>query len=104
VGYAAGLRVSEIVHLRVEDIDSRRGVIHVREGKGKKDRYVPLSPRLLEELRGYWRVVRPRPYLFPGADPGRPVRGDTFRRVCRRAGLRPGVVVEGLPAAEERAG
>ena len=67
--YAAGLRVSEVVALRVDDIDSRRMVIRVRQAKGRKDRYVMLSPRLLEILRQYWKAARPTPYLFPGQDP-----------------------------------
>jgi len=64
--YAAGLRVSELVQLRLEDIHSQRMLIHVRAGKGHKDRFTLLSPRLLEELRSYWRAERPRPWLFPG--------------------------------------
>jgi site-specific recombinase XerD len=83
--YAAGLRVSEVVQLRVDDIDSARMVIRVREGKGRKDRYVMLSPRLLELLRAYWKAVRPRGCLFPGADPERPIAAGTVARVCRRA-------------------
>ena len=66
--YAAGLRVSEVTRLRVADIDSQRMVIRVRQGKGQKDRYVMLSPRLLEILRAYWKAVRPGVLLFPGAD------------------------------------
>jgi integrase/recombinase XerD len=67
--YGAGLRVSEACRLCVGDIDSRRGLIHVRDGKGGKDRYVMLSARLLTVLREYWRAVRPPgPYLFPGID------------------------------------
>src|SRR6516164_705398 len=62
--YAAGLRVSEVVSLRVDDIDSRRMVIRVRQAKGQKDRYVMLSPRLLEVLRQYWKASRPAGYLF----------------------------------------
>ena len=58
--YATGLRASETVSLQVEDIDSARMVIHVREGKGGKDRYVMLSPQLLQILRTYWRLARPR--------------------------------------------
>lgn len=68
--YAAGLRVSELVHLRLEDIQSQRMLIHVRAGKGNKDRFTLLSPRLLAELRSYWRSERPRPWLFPGRDGG----------------------------------
>ena len=64
--YAAGLRASELTRLRVCDIDSGRMALRVDQGKGNKDRYVPLSPRLLEHLRAYWRRVRPGPWLFPG--------------------------------------
>ena len=70
--YGAGLRVSEITHLRVHDIDSRRMVIHVCQGKGKKDRYVMLSPRLLVVLRLYWQATRPSYWLFPGVKPNKP--------------------------------
>ena len=66
MAYAAGLRVSELTRLRVCDIDSGRMVIRVKQGKGNKDRYVPLSPRLLDELRTYWRIGRPSHWLFPG--------------------------------------
>src|SRR5713101_820718 len=64
--YAAGLRVSEVVNLKVTDIDSQRMVIRVQQGKGRKDRYVMLSPQLLLVLRTYWRAVRPKDWLFPG--------------------------------------
>jgi site-specific recombinase XerD len=83
--YVAGLRLSEVAGLRVEDIDSPRMVIHVRQGKGHKDRDVMLSPRLLAVLRAYWATYRPRPYLFPGRQPDRPVSPRTVRMVCRRA-------------------
>ncbi len=63
--YGAGLRGSEAVAVKVADIDSKRMVLRVEQGKGKKDRYTMLSPRLLEVLRVYWRAVRPRDYLFP---------------------------------------
>lgn len=66
VAYGCGLRLNELLHLRVTDIDSARMVIHVRQGKGAKDRLVPLSLRLLQELRAYWLVCRPRTWLFPG--------------------------------------
>src|SRR5262249_25568441 len=66
VAYGWGLRLNELLHLQVRDIDSARMVIHVRHGKGAKDRLVPMSLRLLEELRGYWRLCRPRTWLFPG--------------------------------------
>jgi integrase/recombinase XerD len=63
--YSTGLRRSELVHLKVEEIDSQRMVIHVRQGKRKKDRIVPLSPKLLETLREYWRCVKPRARATP---------------------------------------
>jgi integrase len=66
IAYAAGLRVSEVTHLKVTDIDSQRMVLRVDQGKGNKDRYVMLSPRLLDELRAYWKTARPATWLFPG--------------------------------------
>jgi integrase/recombinase XerD len=83
--YAAGLRLSEVCHLRADDIDSQRMVIRIRQAKGHKDRYVMLSPRLLAILRQYWKAVRPRHYLFPGADPDRPINPRTVQQVCRAA-------------------
>jgi integrase/recombinase XerD len=69
VAYGAGLRVSEVVALKVGDIDSKRMVIRVEQGKGRKDRYVMLSPHLLELLRAWWRAARPQGWLFPGRNP-----------------------------------
>jgi integrase/recombinase XerD len=89
--YAAGLRVSEVTRLRVADIDSSRMVIHIHQGKGQKDRYVMLSPRLLEILRAYWKVARPRDYLFPGAQPDRPITTRTAQAACRRACVHAGL-------------
>ncbi len=66
--YATGVRVSELVHLRVEDIHSDRMLVRVNQGKGRKDRYTLLSPRLLQELRAYWMQYRPRPWLFLNRD------------------------------------
>jgi integrase/recombinase XerD len=83
--YAAGLRLSEVAKLRVEDIDSARMVIHVRQAKGHKDRDVMLSPRLLAILRQYWTIDRPRPYLFPGAKPDQAISPRTVQMVCKRA-------------------
>jgi integrase/recombinase XerD len=83
--YAAGLRLSEVVALRVEDIDSQRMVIHVRQGKGRKDRNVMLSPRLLDLLRDYWRVARPRDWLFPGEVPGCHITDGSVHRICVEA-------------------
>jgi site-specific recombinase XerD len=85
LAYGCGLRVGEVVRLKVRDIDGGRGLLLVRQGKGRKDRLVPLSPRLLEELRAYWRRARPADWLFPG--PG--ARGHAsighLQRVCHRA-------------------
>ncbi len=98
--YAAGLRVSEVVGLRVGDIDSKRMVIHVRQGKGKKDRDVMLSPRLLEILRTYWKAARPDNWLFPGQIPGQALTAMTVYRACvqaaRDAGLSKHVTVHTL--------
>ena len=84
--YAAGLRVSEVVGLKPADIDSDRMLIHVRQGKGRKDRMVMLSPTLLEELRLYVRWARPYHWLFPGPDPTQHLTTRALQRVCRRAG------------------
>ena len=84
--YAAGLRVSEVASLRVDDIDSQRMVIRVRQGKGRKDRYVMLSPRLLVVLREYWKAARPADWLFPGDIPGNPITGKAVHKVCVQAG------------------
>lgn len=83
--YAAGLRVSEVVGLQVSDIDSPRMAIRVRQGKGRKDRETLLSPRLLAELRAYWKVNRPRPWLFPGQDRKCPLSIGTAQKVYQRA-------------------
>jgi integrase/recombinase XerD len=83
--YAAGLRVSEVVALRVDDIDSERMVLCVRQGKGRRDRNVMLSPRLLVLLREYWKVERPAEWLFPGGTAGRPMTTRTVQQICTRA-------------------
>ena len=80
--YAAGLRVSEVIALRVDDIDSRRMVIRVRQAKGHKDRYMMLSPRLLAVLREYWKADRPTQWLFPGNVPDRPFTARTVEKAC----------------------
>jgi integrase/recombinase XerD len=89
--YAGGMRVSEVVHLRLEDIDSGRMMIHIRQGKGWRDRYVPLSPRLLAVLREYWKEYRPPEWLFPGQPADQPLTTGTvmrhFRRVRRLSAL-----------------
>jgi site-specific recombinase XerD len=83
--YATGLRISEATHLLVTDVDSQRMVIRVDQGKGNKDRYVMLSPRLLETLRSYWAVERPRPWLFPGDIPGQPITRGAVGKACEKA-------------------
>ena len=83
--YATGLRVSEVVNLKIGDIDSRRMVIHVHHGKGAKDRIVMLSPQLLEILRAYWRRARPFDWLFPGRDRIRPIGAGSLHGVCKVA-------------------
>jgi site-specific recombinase XerD len=83
--YAAGLRAAEVTHLKVRDIDSKRMVIRVEQGKGRKDRYVPLSVALLTLLRDYWKVHRPETWLFPGRNPENPITTRELGRVCKRA-------------------
>lgn len=83
--YAAGLRISEAIHLKPSHIDSRRMVIRVVQGKGQKDRYVMLSAKLLDILRSYWRAHHPKDWLFPGAFPGRPITRSAVEDACKRA-------------------
>ena len=64
--YATGVRRTELIRLKTEDIDSQRMIVHIRQGKGNRDRDVPLTPKLLETLREYWRWMKPKTYLFPG--------------------------------------
>jgi integrase/recombinase XerD len=95
--YGTGMRREELIRLKVDDIDSGRMVIHIRQGKGRRDRDVMLSPRLLEELRDYWRRVQPKTktYLFPSKDPHQkrdaPMQAksvfDAVRQAARRAGI-----------------
>jgi len=89
--YAAGLRLSEALHLRVDDVDSRRMVLRVRRGKGGKDRYAPLAQTLLDQLREYWRYCRPALWLFPNPDTGLPLTHSAVQRVCKQAALRAGI-------------
>src|SRR5262249_2005689 len=95
--YAAGLPISEVLALPVDDTDTQLMVIRIRQGKGSKDRYVMLSPRLLTLLREYWKALRrhevdpPSPWLFPGSVPGRPLSDKPVygacKAACRAAGL-----------------
>ncbi|MGH7336569.1 MAG: tyrosine-type recombinase/integrase, partial [Myxococcota bacterium] len=86
VMYGSGLRVSEACALRVDDVDSARDVLRVREGKGGHDRYALLGAPLLAALRGYWKQRRPRgTLLFPGADPSRPITRDAIHNAVKKA-------------------
>jgi site-specific recombinase XerD len=83
--YAAGLRISEAVALTPPAVDSKRMVIRVEQGKGQKDRYVMLSQNLLEILRAWWRVEKPKDWLFPGDFPGRHITRFAVERECQKA-------------------
>jgi integrase/recombinase XerD len=93
--YAAGLRVSELVALKVSDLDADRMTIHIALGKGAKDRYVPLSTRLLEEWRGYWRTIPPRVWLFPNRLGTRPLDITVAQKLYTMAKLRAGIRKQG---------
>jgi integrase/recombinase XerD len=81
--YAAGLRISEAVKLKPGTIDSKRMVIFVDQGKSHKDRYVMLSPKLLDILRSYWKATRPKEWLFPGSHPGQPISRSAVEVACQ---------------------
>jgi integrase/recombinase XerD len=83
--YAAGLRISEAVALTLPAIDSKRMVLRVEQGKGKKDRYVMLSPKLLEILRDWWRVEKSKDWIFPGDIPGQHISTDAVEQACQKA-------------------
>jgi site-specific recombinase XerD len=85
VAYGAGLRAAEVISLKLEDIDSSRMVIRVEQGKGRKDRYVMLSPHLLALLRAWWKAARPRGWLFPGQNPVNPLTTRQLNRACHAA-------------------
>ena len=85
VAYGAGLRASEVISLKVSDIDSARMVIRVEQGKGRKDRYVMLSQHLLELLRAWWKAARPQGWLFPGQNPVNPLTARQLNRACHAA-------------------
>jgi site-specific recombinase XerD len=90
--YGAGLRLAEALNLKPGDVDGRRMLIHVRLGKGAKDRMVKLSPQLLAVLREYWKLRRPKTWLFPRtSDPGRPMEDGTAYRAVVRAARRAGI-------------
>jgi site-specific recombinase XerD len=93
VAYGAGLRAMEVVALKVSDIDSQRMLLRVEQGKGRKDRFAMLSPRLLELLRDWYRIARPRLYMFPGRDKISPMTPRQLNRICHMA-----AELAGLPA------
>lgn len=95
--YSAGLRISEVTQLHVDDLDSERMVIHIRQGKRNKDRYTMLSPVLWEMLRHYCWAARPKTFLFPGKSLHRPVSVDQVQRACKEALLRAGIAKEVTP-------
>jgi len=83
--YGAGLRVSEVVALKVSDVDSGRMLLRIEQGKGRKDRFAMLSPQLLELLRDWWRIARPQVWLFPGRDRINPLTTRQFNRAVHAA-------------------
>jgi len=87
VAYGAGLRASEVVSLKITDIDSSRMVIRVEQGKGRKDRYVMLSEHLLALLRAWWKEARPQGWLFPGQNRINPLTTRQLNRACHAAAL-----------------
>jgi len=93
--YSTGIRRGELVQLQAADIDKELMLVHIREGKGKRDRNVPLSPKLLDALREYWRWMKPVTYLFPGVVDGRrvdaPVSDKIVWHACRLAAQRAGI-------------
>jgi integrase/recombinase XerD len=93
--YSAGIRRAELCRLKVEDIDSQRMILHIRQGKRNRDRDVPLSLKLLETFREYWRWMRPKTYLFPGTKDGgradKPITPKVLWEACRDAAQRAGI-------------
>ncbi|CCD86216.1 putative integrase/recombinase y4qK [Bradyrhizobium sp. ORS 285] len=85
VACGAGLRANEVVSLKISDIDSKRMIIRVEQGKGGKDRNVMLSPSLLDLLRAWWKAARPQGWLFPGRDPAQPMTTRQLNRACHAA-------------------
>ncbi|MFN0159010.1 MAG: site-specific tyrosine recombinase/integron integrase [Bacteroidota bacterium] len=98
--YSAGLRVGEVVRLRWEDLDEERGMMHIRGGKGKKDRYTILSGLIMQLLRRYWNVYQPREWLFEGETAGRPysIRSaeQVFKKAARLSGISKEVSIHSL--------
>jgi integrase/recombinase XerD len=99
--YSTGMRRAELCHLKVEDIDSTRMIIHIRHGKRNRDRDVPLSPKLLETLHEYWRWMQPKTYLFPGTKNGwradKPITPKVLWEACREAAQAAGITKDVPP-------
>jgi integrase/recombinase XerD len=99
--YSTGMRRAELCHLKVEDIDSIRMIIHIRHGKRNRDRDVPLSPKLLETLREYWCWMKPKTYLFPGTKNGwradKPITPKVLWEACREAAQAAGITKDVPP-------
>jgi site-specific recombinase XerD len=99
--YSTGMRRAELCHLKVEDIDSTRMIVHIRHGKRNRDRDVPLSPKLLETLREYWRWMKPKTYLFPGTKDGwradKPITPKVLWEACREAAQSAGITKDVRP-------
>jgi len=93
--YAAGLRVGEVVRLQLHHLDAARGSLRVEQGKGSKDRDTLLSPRLLAELRAYWRAYRPTDWLFPGRDGTGPLDVSTAQKFYYAAKGKAGITKRG---------
>ena len=93
--YGCGLRLNELRLLKVADIDGERHTLRIRQGKGAKDRMVPLSPTLLEQLRAYWCLYHPRDWLFPGQLPGEPMSETCIQRAYHAAKARAGITKAG---------
>src|SRR5437660_10747978 len=91
VAYGAGLRAAEVVSLKVSDIDRKRMIIRVEQGKGRKDRYVMLSAHLLDLLRAWWQAARPKGWLFPGRNPVQPMTARQLNRACHAAAQAAGI-------------
>ena len=89
--YSCGLRLKEVLGLQIGDIDSARMVLHIRHGKGQKERLAPMSPRLLQVLRVYWREYRPATWLFPGVKATLALTDGTVQRICKRTAQRAGL-------------
>jgi site-specific recombinase XerD len=93
--YAAGLRVSEVVALKVSDLEADRMTVRVAQGKGAKDRYVPLAQRLLQDWRAYWQIAPPHVWLFPNRQGTRPLDGTMAQKIYTTAKRRAGIAKQG---------